>query len=364
MLVVTPALGEVDRSKEDRHATLPAVRWGCSVCTNLAHAIEREMGGKLTARSLRDPEVQQWLNRAKPGWQWEPTLLEVHGEVIRAYTGLRMRARLAVVLGPRKGLRVAQLVQQVLLPKADVNQGRRTFLQRGAMLAGGAFFARLDALQSINLSLADGKTKVQAKELKGRARDNALEAMRGDSFAKLLWRHLEARRFMVKMDQVRGSAIVVKDDRERHSGFVMDVLFVAQDGRIARQLHITDGNTTTNAVGIFYFVRERVEKVEILEVVDGQIAHTQTVVPSSTAGLTQQSVTTYQSSSECSICRNIYDFIFTAGCGLSGFFLCIAACAPLGPGAIACPIICAVVYAVVCDRFGGATIDEACAPYC
>ncbi|WP_448601219.1 hypothetical protein [Thermoflexus hugenholtzii] len=44
--------------------------------------------------SPRDPEVQALLDRARPGWQWAPMLLEVEGEQVRVFTGLAMRARL------------------------------------------------------------------------------------------------------------------------------------------------------------------------------------------------------------------------------------------------------------------------------
>lgn len=109
---------------------------GCTLCTGLARAIEQATDGWLTAKSLRDPEMQALLNRARPGWTWEPTLVEVHGERVHSYTGIKMRARLAMGLGPRRALRVAQLVQQALSPKVAIDQGRRTFLQRGALLAG------------------------------------------------------------------------------------------------------------------------------------------------------------------------------------------------------------------------------------
>jgi hypothetical protein len=50
---------------------------GCSVCTRLAEDIERASDGWLMARSLRDPEMKVLLDIARPGWRWEPTLLEV-----------------------------------------------------------------------------------------------------------------------------------------------------------------------------------------------------------------------------------------------------------------------------------------------
>jgi hypothetical protein len=109
---------------------------GCVLCTGLAQAIEQETQGWLTAKSLRDPAMRELLDNARPGWTWEPMLVEVRGERVRVYTGLKMRSRLVVGLGPRRAVRVAQLVQQALVPKVEVDQGRRRFLQRGAMLAG------------------------------------------------------------------------------------------------------------------------------------------------------------------------------------------------------------------------------------
>jgi len=48
---------------------------------------------------LREPEVQALLDRARPGWQWEPMLVEIEGERVRIFAGLSLRA-----------LRVAQAV--------------------------------------------------------------------------------------------------------------------------------------------------------------------------------------------------------------------------------------------------------------
>ena len=109
---------------------------GCTLCTGLALDIERATHGWLTARSLRDPAMTALLDQARPGWRWEPTLVEVNGERVRVVTGIKMRSRLVVGLGPKRAVRVAQLVQQALAPKPEVDQGRRTLLKRGAMLAG------------------------------------------------------------------------------------------------------------------------------------------------------------------------------------------------------------------------------------
>ncbi len=42
---------------------------GCACCTKLAQDIERETGGWVRARSLRDAEMHVLLNCARPGWR-------------------------------------------------------------------------------------------------------------------------------------------------------------------------------------------------------------------------------------------------------------------------------------------------------
>jgi predicted DCC family thiol-disulfide oxidoreductase YuxK len=83
---------------------------GCSVCAALAREVETLSGGRLRVRSLREPEVQALLDRARPGWRWEPMLVEIEGERVRVLVGLAMRARLVQVLGPVRAWRLAQAV--------------------------------------------------------------------------------------------------------------------------------------------------------------------------------------------------------------------------------------------------------------
>jgi hypothetical protein len=99
-------------------------------------------GGRLQVRSLRDPEVRTLLDRARPGWRWEPMLLEVEGERVRVFTGLAMRWRLVQVLGPVRALRVAQAVARMGGPVLGVDWGRRRLLQQGGALAALALLRR------------------------------------------------------------------------------------------------------------------------------------------------------------------------------------------------------------------------------
>ncbi len=74
------------------------------MCAALAREVEARSGGRLGVRSLREPEVQAMLNRAKPGWRWELMFLVIEGERIRVFMGLAMRWRLVQILGPARAL--------------------------------------------------------------------------------------------------------------------------------------------------------------------------------------------------------------------------------------------------------------------
>ncbi|GBD08622.1 hypothetical protein HRbin22_00863 [Candidatus Thermoflexus japonica] len=71
---------------------------GCVVCAALAREVEALSAGRLGVRSLREPEIQALLDRIRPGWRWEPMLLEVEGERVQVFTGLTMRAHLTPIL--------------------------------------------------------------------------------------------------------------------------------------------------------------------------------------------------------------------------------------------------------------------------
>ncbi|HZQ10927.1 MAG TPA: redoxin domain-containing protein [Anaerolineae bacterium] len=89
---------------------------GCAQCTDLAGEIEKASGGALLGMSLYAPEAQSLLNRARPNWKFEPTLIDVRGEQVRAYTGMAMRVHMVTFLNPAQLLKIARLVQQAGVP--------------------------------------------------------------------------------------------------------------------------------------------------------------------------------------------------------------------------------------------------------
>jgi hypothetical protein len=158
---------------------------GCSLCTELAHAIEHETDGRLEARSLRDPEVKTLLDRVRPGWRWEPTLLEVEGDRARASTGMAMRARLVMGLGLRRAWRTAQLVSRAGVPLVAVDLGRRRFLK---LLGGSALATVLASLLPSNKAFADGGGDKISDLLK----NSKIEELKGEEAQQLIEQALRA----------------------------------------------------------------------------------------------------------------------------------------------------------------------------
>lgn len=134
----------------------------CAVCKKLAQAIEAETNGQLATRSLNDPKMQTLLDLARPNWRREPTLLEIDGDHIRVSTGLTLRLRLVIGLGPRQAWRIARLVRQAGVPLTGVNLGRRSFLQRSGMLLAG--------LAMLGFKPGSPQQKPQAQEPKNNGR--------------------------------------------------------------------------------------------------------------------------------------------------------------------------------------------------
>lgn len=112
----------------------------CATCTKMAHDLEALSAGRLTARNLRDPEVQGWRERALgPDAPWTPTLFRVDGDKVRAWTGRGMARELVRVLGPRRAFQAMRLFDDVSMPATT---SRRAFLRKlGTAAAMGSLLA-------------------------------------------------------------------------------------------------------------------------------------------------------------------------------------------------------------------------------
>ena len=86
----------------------------CMTCNGLAQRIEEAVGDRLEIRSLNDPMMRHWRRQALgENAPWAPTLIEVNGSVVRAWTGVRMGAHLAHKLGPAVTWRLAKILGEM-----------------------------------------------------------------------------------------------------------------------------------------------------------------------------------------------------------------------------------------------------------
>lgn len=113
---------------------------GCSLCTEIARRVEEASNGWLEARSLRDPEMQSLLDRAKPDWRWEPTLVEVNGDNVHVYQGLKMRLHFLRILGIRRTLLLMKAMYGYDRRWKGVDYQRREFVRNIAVMLGVSAF--------------------------------------------------------------------------------------------------------------------------------------------------------------------------------------------------------------------------------
>lgn len=147
---------------------------GCLTCSDLAGRIEERVGGKIEVRSLNDPLMQHWrksaLGDAAP---WTPTLVELDGGVVRAWTGVRMGVRLSRALGPLATWRIMQVLGEANadLELTDSVAARATSkFTRGQFLKGvGGAAVALSILGGTRklASPAEAATSVRIEEISG-----------------------------------------------------------------------------------------------------------------------------------------------------------------------------------------------------
>lgn len=87
---------------------------GCMVCSGLAERIKEQVGDKLELLSLHDPQVEQWRKNALGSEApWAPTLIEVKGLKVNAWTGWKLGAKLSGFLGPLATWRIMQALGEM-----------------------------------------------------------------------------------------------------------------------------------------------------------------------------------------------------------------------------------------------------------
>lgn len=120
----------------------------CGACRQISDAVAEAGGGKLEVMPLAHPDVRQWRERSTGrDAAWEPTLLRVGDDSVRAWNGKSMAIVLARRLGIRSTLRLLRALgavrQEAMAPTVEqanrAAMGRAEFLQfgAGAVVAAG-----------------------------------------------------------------------------------------------------------------------------------------------------------------------------------------------------------------------------------
>jgi hypothetical protein len=328
---------------------MTATRWilgfdgGCNSCTHLAQAIERETGGKVVAQSLRDPRLQAVLGRARPGWRWEPTLLEVRGDRVRVFTGLWLRAKLVAGLGPRRAVRVGRLALQASGPQGGVNRSRRRLLQRGAaLLTGVALSSRVGTLAA-----AAPMSDIQWRELSPTELAQATAEVLASPDGRALSQDLARRGFTRQSSG--GQGIFVR--WRGRPGHLITVAFRSADGRSAQLMHAVgsrSGQQELTAAAIVTRSTGDTFVAEELQIRGGQVvASTRSVTlpqrPDSEEATLQQ-----DPSDSCQNCQAAFDFLYGLGCAATSFIVCFACAFAPPPASFACGAVCSLFFYLVC----------------
>ena len=87
---------------------------GCMTCSGLAERIKEQVGDKLEILSLHDPQVEQWRKNALGSdAPWAPTLIEIKGLKVKAWTGWQLGINLSRSLGPISTWRIMQALGEM-----------------------------------------------------------------------------------------------------------------------------------------------------------------------------------------------------------------------------------------------------------
>lgn len=181
---------------------------GCMTCSGLAKSIEEAVGGRLEVRSLSDPTMEHWRRDVfGEDAPWAPTLVEVSGSDVQAWTGWRMAAHMARILGTATTWRVMQVLGELdamPIPETGIAAKLAGRLSRAGFLKGVGGVLVAASILSGSEALAQGtslkgwthpleRVRFRSQErLHGAVRREALRSAAASSDVRNIWkgRHL------------------------------------------------------------------------------------------------------------------------------------------------------------------------------
>lgn len=157
--------------------------------------------------------MRRLLEQAQPHWRWEPTLLEVEGDQVRAFTGLAMGVRLAMELGPHRTLQLIKLIWRFStspkgLEAADL--GRRRFLEQLAAIVLVLGWPRSRLFKGVRAQSTD-QSEYFSSPLSTDSVNELIAKSMGEADGKILHEFLSSRGFQLQLNLIEG--LQVKSDR-------------------------------------------------------------------------------------------------------------------------------------------------------
>lgn len=349
---------------------------GCGSCSGIARQIAEEVGDTLTVRSLAELEMNQILDKALPGWKWEPTILEVDGENAQAYVGIFMRLRLIQLLGIRKAWRIARIVFQAV-DGASFDIERRSFLRRGSqgIMAGLAVVGLQAFGVRFDQAAQTARDKVSHRMLSG----GELAAVVNEAEASREFGKFSAYLSNEGFAQARGQASAILVESPGYTPVVVVTIpFVGPTGGADALIkYVRYGSKSQMGAGIFHYVNQQFSQGYVYEIVSNQVARTSTFTRRSDGwfekqGWEESSTTKFPGvedrdqgdvslQANCAECKQVCTYIYGVGCSLSQLVMCGAACAAFtGPLIPICAAACTVLYAIICIWQTGWVCEDAC----
>lgn len=204
-----------------------------------------------------------------------------------------------------------------------------------------------------------GNANVTVRELQGKDKNKAVAEVLSIAEVKKLKAMLIEKGYRPKIHEIRVNMISLKKESDVSEGLVVEMPFEKDpNSDIGRILVITNGDNIKAGAGTIKKV-DNSTNIEVFEYKNGEISTQRIEIDNGMISVDGKVVT---DSSDCSTCLTVCEYVYAAGCSLGGYFVCVAACAPIGN--VACLPICGVIYALICVYLSNEQCPTLCEPYC
>jgi hypothetical protein len=204
-----------------------------------------------------------------------------------------------------------------------------------------------------------GNVNVGVVELQDSEKNKAIAEALSNTEVKNLKAILIERGYKPKIDRSIANKLILENESGTSEAVVVEITFEKDPSSdIGRIIFTSTGDKTKVGAGIVKKVGDTIT-VDAFEYKNGELS-TQTIKNDN--GIISIDGVVIAASSSCDMCISVCNYIYGAGCGLSGYFVCLAACAPFGN--VACGPICAVIWALICVYGAGESCPVLCQGYC